>query len=114
MLRSDIAELQYITPIVNIPSIVAHGILSHSRAERLMHESVAMDAIQERRAKRTLPTGMRLHDYANLYFSARNPMMYLRRGRHRELCVLRVSPDVLDLPGVVVADGNASSGYTAF
>jgi hypothetical protein len=31
-----------------------------------------------------------------------------------EVCVLRVSAAVLDLPGVVIADGNAASQYTAF
>ena len=41
-------------------------------------------------------------------------MLYKRKDLHRELCVLQVSTDVLDLPGVVIADGNAASEYTAF
>ena len=41
-------------------------------------------------------------------------MLFRRRNRHCDLCVLRVSPEVLDLPGVVVADGNAASKYTSF
>ncbi|MGH7845633.1 MAG: DarT ssDNA thymidine ADP-ribosyltransferase family protein [Candidatus Binatia bacterium] len=45
---------------------------------------------------------------------ARNPMMYLRRTHHQDLCVLQVSPAVLHLPGVVIADGNAASSPTAF
>src|SRR5262249_15570914 len=55
-----------------------------------------------------------LHDYANLYFHARNPMMYKRRVMHATLAVLRVHPDVLDVPGVVIAPGNASSDWTGF
>jgi len=59
-----------------------------------------------------------LHDYVNLYFNARNPMMF-RRVRdgsvtHANLAVLRVRADVLDLPGVVVTGGNAASRYVRF
>jgi len=36
--------------------------------------------------------------------------MYLRRPQHEALCVLQISPAVLSLPGVVIADGNAASG----
>jgi hypothetical protein len=41
-------------------------------------------------------------------------MLYLRQGLHESLCVLRVSPDVLDIPGTVVTDGNAASDYVRF
>ena len=114
MRREDLAELHYITPIVNIPSILRWGILSHRRATRLKHRSVAMQEVQERRAKVRVPQGRPLHQYANLYFHARNPMMYLRQSDHPNLCVLRVNTDVLDLPGVVIADRNAASQYARF
>jgi len=73
-----------------------------------------MDEIQDRRAKVTIPSGKKLHDYVNLYICARNPMMYKRQAQYKELCVLRVSPNVIDLPGVVVCDRNASSEYAIF
>jgi hypothetical protein len=73
-----------------------------------------MQEIQERRAKVKVPGGRRLHEYVNLYISARNPMLYLRRGDHESLCVLQISPEVLDLDGVVIADRNASSDYCLF
>jgi ssDNA thymidine ADP-ribosyltransferase, DarT len=41
-------------------------------------------------------------------------MMYKRAAQHRLLCVLRISTEVFDLPGVIIADGNAASGYTGF
>ncbi len=41
-------------------------------------------------------------------------MMYKRKEQHGELCVLRVDPDVLELPGVVVTDANASGDYVRF
>jgi ssDNA thymidine ADP-ribosyltransferase, DarT len=112
--RHELEELHYITAIGNVPSILQHGILSHSRAAKLPHESVAMAEIQDRRAKVVVPGGRRLHDYANLYVCARNPMLYKRSAQHLDICVLRIDPGVLDLPGVVVTDGNASSDYVRF
>ena len=33
---------------------------------------------------------------------------------HEEICVLRISPDVLDIPNVVITDSNAGSNYVRF
>jgi hypothetical protein len=114
MNRDDINELHYITPIANVPSILQHGLLSHSRAQQVVHRSVAMAEIQQRRSVKVVPGGRPLHDYVNLYFHARNPMLYKRRAQHQALCVLRISAEVLDLPGAIICDGNAASGYTRF
>jgi ssDNA thymidine ADP-ribosyltransferase, DarT len=112
--RSDLEDLCYITPIANVPSIILKGIVSHRAAQQFAHKSVAMAEIQDKRSTKRVPGGRPLHEYVNLYMSARNPMMYKRRVQHEELCVLRISTDVLDLPGVIVADGNAASDYTGF
>lgn len=116
MKREDLAELHYITPIVNVPSILQEGILSHELSEGIPHHSVANPEVQERRAARVLPgPGKRmLHQFANLYFHARNPMMYVLQSNYRNLCVLRVSTDVLDIPGVVIADRNAARTGVSF
>jgi len=114
MERHELQELHYITPICNIRSILQHGILSHVRASRLPHQSVAMEVIQDRRAGVRVPGGRPLHEYVNLYVCARNPMLYKRQGEHLIICVLSVSPDVLDLPRVIVTDSNASSEYVRF
>jgi hypothetical protein len=114
MLRGELTELHFITPISNLGSIMEHGILSNERSKKLHHKSVAMQEIQARRASKVVPGGRPLHEYANLYICARNPMMYLRRSQHDELTVLRISTDVLDLKGVVVSDSNSSSDYVRF
>ena len=109
-----VTELQCIMPIDNVPSVLKHGILSYERAAKLTHHSVAMQEIQDRRDVKHVPGGLKLHQYANLYFHARNPMMYKRRGEATNLCVLRVSTAVCGLDGVVFADCNASSDYVRF
>lgn len=114
MQRSELEELHYIVPITNLSSILRVGILSYNRARNVPHQTVACDEIQARRARVTVPGGRKLHDYVNLYFCARNPMMYKRRAQFKELCVLRVKPDVIDLPRVVITNGNASGEYVRF
>jgi len=110
----EVKELYYIVPIQTVPSILQHGILSHNRAKKLPHLDISMAVIQDRRANKTVPGGLRLHDYANLYFNARNKMMSKKRPEHDRICVLRISPEVLHLSGAVIADQNASSGYAIF
>ena len=114
MLRSELTDLHFITAIENLPSILQHGILSHNQMLQRHHVSVALQAVQDRRAKKVVPGGRALHDYANLYICARNPMMFLRRGQHQNLSVLSISPAVLDIAGTVITDQNAASDYVRY
>jgi hypothetical protein len=88
--------------------------LSYERAARLQHASVAMQPVQDRRDQKRVPQGLWLHQYANLYFHARNPMLYKRLGEARTLCVLRMSLDALAIPHTVITDSNAASDYVRF
>ncbi len=112
--REDVRALNYIAPTQNLSSILRRGILSHGLATKIAHGSVAMEEIQDRRKVKVVPGGRPLHDYVNLYFDARNPMLSKRRAQHLAICVLEVDPAVMELPGVVIADRNASSGYARF
>ncbi|MGH3693717.1 MAG: DUF4433 domain-containing protein [Pseudomonas sp.] len=114
MLRRRVTELHYITPVSNLSSIAAWGILSHNLAARLPHTSVSLESVQDRRARRRVPQGRPLHDYANLYFDARNAMMYKLKNSDVPLTVVCIEPAVLDLPGSIVTDGNAASNDTMF
>ena len=110
----NILELHYITHIGNLPSIYKYGILSHKQTGGLSHVSVASPDVQERRAKKIIPGGLPLHAYVNLYFDARNPMMYVLQAKHANLCILQIDPAVMNLPGAIVSDRNASSDYARF
>jgi len=114
MTRAELYELGYITPIDTVPSILEHGILSHKRAEKIGHQNIALKTVQDRRANVVVPNGYALHEYANLYICPRNPMLLKRSGIHEQICVLRVRPEVVDLPNVVVTDSNAASKYARF
>jgi ssDNA thymidine ADP-ribosyltransferase, DarT len=113
--RSVVTELHFITPLANLPSIASRGILCHRLAQGVPHDSVALTGVQDRRAGKRVPQGLRLHEYANLYFDARNPMMsYLKHYGGPPVAVLRVDPAVLDIAGAVISDGNAATQHTLF
>jgi len=115
MKRDRVSVLHYIVPVENLSSIAEHGVLSHERASSLPHASIALDSVQEIRATKRVPRGGRLHQYVNLYFDARNSMMfYLNRNESRPFVVLKIDPAVLDFPHVAISDGNAASDITRF
>ena len=108
-----VTELHCIMPIANLASVMNHGILSHEGAAKRPHRSVALQPVQDKRDKKQVPGGLKLHQYANLYFHARNPMMYKRQAEAPSLCILRVATMVLTLPGTVISDQNAASDLCA-
>lgn len=114
--RSEVTELHFITHCENLASIAQFGIHCHTTMVKTPHRSVANASVQDLRAGVVVPGGMRLHEYANVYFDARNPMMYVVRrvSSVREIAVVRLDSNILDLPGVVVTDGNAASSTTEF
>ncbi len=109
-----LTEFQNISLIDNIPSILKHGILSYVEAAKVPHLSVALQVVQEKRDVKRVPGGLALHEYANVYFHARNPMMSKRRDEAKRLCVLRVSIEILKIQNAVITDQNAASKYVFF
>lgn len=120
MKREELTELHFITSIANIPTLLKHGIQSHHRAEvgrkkgLLQPVSVAMQEIQVIRANKSVPGQRPLHTYANLYFCARNPMLFKRKEQHLDICVLRVHTNVLDSAGAIITDRNAAASIARF
>jgi hypothetical protein len=109
-----VTELHCIMPMANVRSVMSRGILSYDRAAKIQHDSVALQPIQDKRDQKHVPGGLKLHQYANLYFHARNPMLFKRLAEAPNLCVLRVSTKVLQLEGAVISDQNAASDYVRF
>jgi hypothetical protein len=110
MNRSDVKELYFITYIENVPSILNRGILSHNIISRNINfRDISESGVQERRTKKKIPgTNKSLHDYANLYFDAHNPMLSKRRSENDKICVLIINNMVLDIDGVIITDQNAA------
>lgn len=106
--------LYNITAIENIPSIMQNGILCHDKASKIQHTSVAIESVQTRRAYVRIPHGLRLHQYANLYFDYHNPMLSYLRAQNEELCILALYASVLDIPDCIISDRNAAVEFAMF
>ena len=117
-----ITQKHYLTNIThrnNISSILFNGLLCYEKTKEIDHISVALGNVQLRREHKNVPNGMPLHRYASLYFAPRNPMMYylkyhLEEVEFNKLIVLMIAPEVLEMDGVVITDGNAASNITRF
>jgi len=107
-----IRELYYITHIDNIPSILKKGILSHERIEKekVQYTPIYDKEIISRRQNIVVPDGRRLWSFANLFFNARNPMLYrvTREKSVSEIAVLGIRIDVIDRGDVFLTTGNAA------
>ncbi len=103
-----------LTHIDNISSIVRNGILCYNSVKHLSHHTIAMNAVQNRREQITVPNGLKLHFYANLYFDYNNPMLYKRKDMAEEICVLAISASVLNHPECIVSDRNAAADLAKF
>ena len=115
MNRSDVNELHFIAPIENVPSILQHGLLCHNLAKKLPHRRIDDLDVQANRINKPIPgTGKTLHDFANLYFDAHNPMLSKRRSENDTICVLRFNSDVIDLMNVIITDRNAARDWAWF
>lgn len=116
--KLDLKSLFYITHVANLPSLVREGLLSHAEVERRgIQYTKIYDAeiVGKRQAKQT-PAGLSLWDYANVYFNPRNPMLY--RVAHaasvQDIAIVAFKPQLTEIPGVFITDGNAASGPTEF
>jgi len=105
-------ELFYITHIYNIPSLLGRGILSHEGIHKagIKFEHVYNEDIIGKREGITAPNGKSLWSFANLYFNARNPMLYKLKcdGLLDNIAILGVSPEILNRNDIYVTTGNAA------
>jgi hypothetical protein len=114
--RAPLKELYYITHINNLPSILKRGILSHElvKAENVPFISIYADDIVAKRREIKTPDGRSLWSFANLYFQARNPMLYKvvffsESTDANDIAVLGVQMSVLNKPDIFISTGNAAS-----
>ena len=117
LLRRDIKELFYITPLVNVPSIMKLGILSHTDILRrnVPHDIWHMEEVQQVREEVLIPiSGKPLHTYVNFYLNCRNAAMYARKERHESLCVLSIDSAICDDVGVLISPTNAAKINATF
>ncbi len=102
--KPEIKELFYITHIENLPLILKYGILSHRQVEyrAIPYKPIYDAAIVGNRKLKIIPDGHSLWDFANVYFQARNPMLYrvVHEKDREKIVVLGIQKTVLKTNGV--------------
>jgi O-acetyl-ADP-ribose deacetylase (regulator of RNase III) len=110
-------ELFYITHIDNLVSIMDRGILSHERIEKegIPYTPIYNKEIVKKRKDKKTPNGKSLWSFANLFFNARNAMLYKVSCERSvdDIALLGVAPLILKQPNVLVTTGNAASDATS-
>ena len=114
----------YITHKDNLKSILKKGILSRSQTKESLWtkitfkqriKSIHSEPVVQRR-KDTQFRGRSLWDYANVYFQARNSMLFSVKEKFgkENIIVLQINSDILNIPSAGITDGNAASQSTRF
>ncbi len=112
----------YIAHKDTLKSILEKGILSRNKADSIwvkiglkktksIHDD---DIIKVRKDKKF--KGRSLWEYANVYFQARNPMLYrvIQEYGVENIIVLQIKSDIIHGKNVGITDGNAASSSTKF
>jgi len=112
----QINQLYYITHIENLNSMLDMGILSHEQVEarNIPFKRIYDESIVSSRQLRTTPDGRSLWHFANLFFQARNAMLYRITCEHSidDIAVLGLRFDVVNHSENFIALGNAAAGAT--
>lgn len=115
--KYDIRFLYHMTDLINLNSILKHGILSHNEAHKrgLVGADISNQGVQDRRSTKLI-NRIPLHDYVNFYFQPKNPMLSVKRDVQRSIVFLGAEPTLLLKPSTVFSDGNAGAnpGKTHF
>ena len=117
MAMAKTACVYYLCHIDNLATILERGVLSRSKVEQeeIAHSDIHHSGVLGRRDKQ-LPNGRMLKEYVNLYFCARNAMLYrviCNLGREN-LIILQIDPAIIQSPDTYVSDRNAAASSAHF
>lgn len=106
-------QFLYIVHRDNLKEILEKGILSHNEVDKgqLNPKRISDSSIVNSRKDILTPDNISLWDYANVYFRAKNAMLFrmISEFGAENLVVLALSPRILELPGAFITTGNAAS-----
>lgn len=112
MKKRKINFLYYIVHVDNMSSISQNGLLSRNRVRECdLAEDIADENVIETRQKKTF-FDRSLLDFVPLYFTPKNPMLFVRREIQDKIAILCLNKNLLLQEGTVFTDGNAASMET--
>ncbi len=117
--QKEINNLYYICHLDNLKSILEHGLLSHNEVQTLTPKAIYDESIINRRATIKPNDTQTLWDFSNLYFNARNAVLY--RVVHEQgvenIVIIQFKQSVLDYAkqhNGLVSIGNAAHSESSF
>lgn len=119
--QKEINGLYYICHIDNLPSIFKNGLLSHNSVQTLTPKTIYDEDIINRRKdiKPNLEKNETLWDFANLYFNARNAMLYrvIHEQDLKNIAIIQFKKSILDYAknnNSYISIGNAAHSESSF
>ena len=113
--KYGITRVWHMTHRKNIEKIVIKGVLSNCLAYRYENPvDISNQGAQKWREKKEPIYNRKIHEYAPTYLNIKNPMLYVKKEIHEELCLLEISLEVLSSHAFVFTDGNAAARDTNF
>jgi O-acetyl-ADP-ribose deacetylase (regulator of RNase III) len=110
--KAFVRELYYITHVANLSSILKSGIYCHKLIEEkgITFTPIYNASIVSNRKSITAPDGRSLWNFANVYFQARNPMLYqvVRTKSVEDIAVVGIDKSILNWPDIFITTGNAA------
>ncbi|MDC9714842.1 MAG: DarT ssDNA thymidine ADP-ribosyltransferase family protein [Gammaproteobacteria bacterium] len=121
VITKEINSLYYICHIDNLKSILEKGLLSHNKIQTLSPKTIYDTSIINRRKdiKPNPEENEVLWDFANLYFNARNAMLYrvIHEQDLKNIVIIRFNKSVLDYAkkyNSYISIGNAAHSESNF
>lgn len=114
--RHGATNLFYLARLEDVPSFLDRGIVPPSQFEvaRLCSDDGRPPVLRWR--AEAVVAGRRLGELVELFFQPRNPVLYrsIREAPSAGIAVMSISPRILEVSGLTIADGNATAPETKF
>lgn len=113
--RHEIKYLYHLTHVDNLKSILMHGLLSHNEAHKRYHvNDISNQGVNAYRRREDPIYQCSLHNYVPSYFTPKTPMSCALQNLADQLLILKLSPELLSMRGMLFTDGNAACAKTEF
>ena len=110
--KRKINFLYYLVHVDNMSSISQNGLLSRNRVRECdLAEDIADENVIETRQRKPF-FNRSLLDFVPLYFTPKNPMLFVRKEIQDKIAILCLNKNLLLQEGTVFTDGNAASMET--
>ena len=105
--------IYHMTHIEHLPSILAHGLLSHNNPYK--KHDISNKSANDKRERIEPIHNRSVHEYVPFYFNPRNAMLYrVQKEQGDNIVLLEIKKEILLLNGVIFTNGNAAAQSLGF